>query len=121
LPCLGGGGGCTQEQEPNNTEGTGTSLTPPTQAGGTASGCGTLSNVNDLDHFAVVLSAGTYRIVVSQFPAGTGLFLHVGTNQPSNPAIGQPVTFTVPSNGTNAVIGFYGSSGTYQFTLTKVQ
>jgi hypothetical protein len=119
--CPGGGGGCTQEQEPNNTEGTGTQLDGPTQVGNAANGCGTLSNANDLDHFKVALSTGTYRINVTQAPAGAGLFLHVGTNASSTPPINQPVTFTVTGNNVNVVIGFFGATGAYQFTLTKTQ
>lgn len=116
-----GGGGCTQEQEPNNTEGTATPLTGPAQVNASASGCGTLSNTDDLDHFSAHLNAGTYRINVTQAPAGAGLFLHVGNSASSTPPIGLPATFTVTGSNVNVVIGFFGGNGAYAFTLTRTQ
>lgn len=115
-------GGCTQETEPNDSEGTATPLPAPAGVEQSTSGCGSLNGAGDKDHFLARLNTGTYRLQVTQIPpGGAGLYLHVGNNAATNPPINNAATFTVNGTNVSVYIGFFSGNGAYTFTLTRTQ
>jgi hypothetical protein len=113
---------CTQEQEPNDSEGTGTVMQPPVNVGDSKCGQGTLSSTTDQDHFRLDLAQGAYTITVNQAPTGSAsFFLDIGGGHGLTFPIGTPRSFTISEISAPVWVGFFNGTGPYKFTVMRTQ
>jgi len=110
-----------QEAEPNDSLPTATDCPPPANINDITNCLGALSAQNDLDHFRLVMPAGTYTIKVVTAPAGaTSYYLNVGGNA-SSPAIGATSTVIIEVPGTPVYVGLFGGTGAYKVEVKRTQ